>query len=63
MKRAILLLILAGCATSGPAIVEHPDKLNFAPLRFVVPDPASMRVTLSTGTPVYLLEDSALPIS
>jgi zinc protease len=41
---------------------EHPDKLKYPPLKFEVPDAAKLRMTLSTGTPAYLLEDASLPI-
>jgi zinc protease len=41
---------------------DHPDKLKYPPLRFEVPDAAKLRMTLSTGTPAYLIEDASLPI-
>ncbi len=59
MRRALLLLLaLVSCSPIPP----HPDGLRYRELSFRVPDPAAMRVTLSTGTPAYLLEDASLPI-
>ncbi len=43
-------------------IPDHPDKLSYKRLRFEVPDPASMRVRLTTGTVAFLVEDAALPV-
>jgi predicted Zn-dependent peptidase len=67
MKRALLasLLLLGACSAgpgSGGGLPAHPDRLSYPPLRFDVPDPASIRTALSTGTPAYLLEDASLPI-
>lgn len=62
---AFLAVLAASCATAParpPGIPDHPDKLAYKPLRFDVPDPAAMRVELSTGTVAYLLEDPALPL-
>jgi predicted Zn-dependent peptidase len=56
--RTALLALLLACQD----IPDHPDKLQFRPLTFDVPDPATMRSVLSTGTVCYLIEDLALPI-
>jgi predicted Zn-dependent peptidase len=56
MKIATLLLLLV------QETPDHPDKLNYSQLKFDLPDPARMRVLLSTGTPAYLIEDPALPM-
>jgi len=63
-KLAVLLFAVAcsGLLQAGDAVVDRPEKLNFGPLTFEVPDPGSMRFELSDGTPVYLQEDHALPL-
>lgn len=43
-------------------VPDHPDKLKYPPLKFDVPDPASMRHPLPEGTVIYALEDPALPL-
>ena len=42
-------------------IPEKPEDLKYRPLKFDVPDAASMRVELPGGTVVYILEDRSLP--
>jgi predicted Zn-dependent peptidase len=63
---ALALLLLGPAFAKAPAgrqdIPGHPDRLQYKPLRFDVPDPASMRVQLSTGTVAYLIEDASLPV-
>jgi len=54
-----ILLLLAGFAQEIP---DHPDKIQYPPLRFEVPDPEKMRTSLPNGTVVYALEDQALPL-
>lgn len=63
-KLAVLLFVVAssGLLQAGDAIVDRPEKLNFGPLSFELPDPSAMRFELSDGTPVYLREDHALPL-
>jgi predicted Zn-dependent peptidase len=56
------LMILGALLLQGQQIPDHPDKLKYPPLKFEVPDPATIRTTLSTGAPAYLIEDSSLPI-
>lgn len=51
-----LLLFLA------QEIPDHPDKLQYPPLKFEVPDPDAMRSTLPNGMVVYALEDPAVPL-
>lgn len=60
MRRAALLLLLAGCATGG--VPSHPDRLVYAPLRYEIPDAAAYRVDLAGGAAGYLVEDPSLPI-
>jgi predicted Zn-dependent peptidase len=43
-------------------IPDHPDRLKYPALSFQVPDAASFRVELSTGSVAYLAEDPSLPI-
>jgi len=43
-------------------IPNHPDKLKYDPLKFDVPDAASMRTPLAGGAIAYLLEDRKLPL-
>jgi len=70
MKAALALLLLAPGVTDfklfeichGQEIPDHPDKLKYRELAFAVPEPASLRVALSTGSAAYLIEDPALPI-
>jgi predicted Zn-dependent peptidase len=65
MKAVLALLLLAQIKLFDlcpQEIPDHPDKLKYKELDFAVPDPAAMRVPLSTGSVAYLLEDSSLPI-
>lgn len=57
-----VLLVLGATLLPAQDIPDHPDKLKYPSLKFEVPDAASMRTTLSTGTPAYLIEDPSLPI-
>lgn len=59
---AALLLAAAWNASAGQEIPDHPDRLTYKPLRFEVPDPASMRVEIPGGPVAYLLEDFSLPV-
>lgn len=43
-------------------VPDHPDKIRYEPLKFEVPDAASMRTVLSNGAVAYLLEDRKLPL-
>jgi predicted Zn-dependent peptidase len=61
LAQAALLLSACGLA-AGQEIPDHPDRLVFKPLRFEVPDPASMRVEIPGGTVAYLIEDFSLPV-
>jgi predicted Zn-dependent peptidase len=61
MRIAALLILLAP-TIAAQDIPEHPDKLRYPPLKFEVPDASKIRMTLSTGTPAYLMEDPSLPI-
>jgi zinc protease len=56
------LVLLAATSAAAQDIPDHPDKLNYPPLSFKVPDAEKLRTTLSTGTRAYLMEDSSLPI-
>jgi predicted Zn-dependent peptidase len=58
---AVALLLGAGLLPAQD-IPDHPEKLKYPPLKFEVPDAASLRTVLSTGTPAYLIEDPSLPI-
>ncbi|MHC4608454.1 MAG: M16 family metallopeptidase, partial [Planctomycetota bacterium] len=59
---AVLLIAVPGAARAGQDIPPHPDKLAYEKLDFKVPDAQKMRVELSTGTVVYVVEDNTLPI-
>lgn len=66
MRAATIAGLLFG-TLAGPLAAQQPgdtrvqlQALQFPPLRFNPPTPK--RVTLSNGTPVYLLEDHALPL-
>ena len=64
MRRVLLffylLLITAGCTALTPHPVPNPRTMTFPELRFRIPQ--SERVVLECGMPVYLLQDSELPI-
>ncbi len=53
---------LAALAQDKQDVPDHPDKLVYKPLAFAVPEVATMRVQLSSGSAAYLVEDSSLPI-
>ncbi len=60
----VLAFALVACAvwlTGGP-IPDRPEKLQFPPLSFNVPDASAMRVELNNGIPVYIIEDSQFPL-
>lgn len=59
---AAALLALGAPLARSQDVPDHPDKLKYPALKFEVPDAASIRSVLSTGTPAYLLEDPSLPI-
>jgi predicted Zn-dependent peptidase len=58
--------VLTGTAWSQSALTEpipsHPRDLKFSPLKFDVPDPAKYAHKLANGIPVYVAEDSTLPL-
>ncbi|HYE99818.1 MAG TPA: pitrilysin family protein [Planctomycetota bacterium] len=58
MRTAALLVLVLGAQD----VPDHPDRLTYAPLRFEVPDPASMRTQLKGGATAYLVEDPSLPL-
>ncbi|MCS7089542.1 MAG: pitrilysin family protein [Verrucomicrobiota bacterium] len=64
-----MLAIPLGCSVvSGPAqdlggeIPERPEHLQFPPLAYEPPDPASWRVTLRAGPVAYVIPDRELPL-
>ena len=58
MRTAALLVLVLGAQD----VPEHPDRLTYAPLRFEIPDAASMRAALKGGATAYLVEDPSLPL-
>jgi zinc protease len=64
MKRSLaaaLALVLAA-PLAAQEIPARPEQLRFEPLRFDVPDPASLRHRLAGNIPVYVVEDHTLPL-
>jgi len=59
---ALALLLGASLLQGQQQVPDRPEKLKYPPLKFEVPDPASIRTTLANGVPAYLIEDSSLPI-
>ena len=59
---ALALLLGASLLQGHQEVPDRPEKLKYPPLKFEVPDPASIRTTLANGVPAYLIEDSSLPI-
>jgi zinc protease len=57
-----LVLSLGGAPPAGPGIPARPEQLRLEPLRFDVPDPASLR-RLAGNVPVYVVEDHTLPLA
>jgi zinc protease len=53
------LIAVSAIAASIP---PRPEQLSFPPMTFNVPDASSMRVTLANGVPVYIAEDTMLPL-
>lgn len=62
MRSLLLTLCLCICclANAWGAERANPRTMSFPPLHFMIP--ASERVLLANGTPVYLLQDHELPI-
>jgi predicted Zn-dependent peptidase len=58
---AVLVLAAATLATAAD-IPDRPEKLEFPPLSFEVPDADALRFELSDGTPVYALPDRSFPL-
>jgi hypothetical protein len=56
-----LLLGLAAGSVAAP-IVKHPNELQFKPLAYEAPRRDQFRHELSSGVPVYVVEDKALPL-
>lgn len=47
---------------AAPAIVAHPSKLKFKPLKYAAPDRNDYRHVLSNGIVVFVVEDHGLPL-
>jgi len=62
MRSIVAALLVAGLGPARQDVPDHPDKLAYRELAYGVPDPAAMRVQLSTGSAAYLVEDPSLPI-
>ena len=58
---ALLAMALAVAAFAGN-IPVRPEQLTFPPLSYQVPDAGALRVTLDNGVPVYIAQDSLLPL-
>ena len=54
-----LTLILPACRH---AVVDRPEKLTFAPLRYEPPNPEAYRVPLKSGPVAYVVPDRTLPL-
>ncbi len=65
MRARILMPIVLLCtvlAVFAGEIPDRPEKLEFPPISFKVPDAAAMRVELTNGIPVYILADRQFPL-
>ena len=58
---ALLAMTLAAAAFAG-GIPPRPEQLTFPALTYQVPDASALRVTLANGVPVYIAEDTELPL-
>ncbi len=59
----LTIVLLTAATIAGAAdILDRPEKLQFPPLTFEVPDADALRFELSNGTPVYALADRAFPL-
>lgn len=64
-KRILSLWLALFCVSvvvSAEDIPDRPEKIDFPPLAFEVPDPSALRTELANGIPVYLVEDRLLPL-
>jgi zinc protease len=52
----------SGAASASTAVPAHPTDLSYGPLKFDVPEAKKYRHELSSGIPVYVVEDHALPL-
>jgi zinc protease len=57
-----LAALAVGAAASAADIPSRPEQLQYAELKYEVPDVAAMRVELANGVPVYVAEDRLLPL-
>ncbi len=62
IRYILLFLVTICCSTTALAaqLLANPRTMNFAPLEFRIPK--AERVLLENGIPVYLMQDSELPI-
>ena len=59
---AAAITLASAASAVATEIPARPERLNFPPLNFNVPNAAAMRVKLANGVPCYIAEDS-IPFS
>ena len=52
----------SGAASASSTVPAHPTDLKYGPLKFDIPEAKKYRHELSSGIPVYIVEDHALPL-
>ncbi|MBZ5588676.1 MAG: insulinase family protein [Acidobacteriia bacterium] len=59
---AAAITLASAASAVATEIPARPERLNFPPLNFNVPNAAAMRVKLANGVPCYIAEDRMLPL-
>jgi hypothetical protein len=61
-RRAAVGVLFIGLPLMGGEIPDRPEKLQFPPLKYEVPNAADYRVKLQSGPVAYVVPDRELPL-